>query len=162
MLNHHRRSHDERRDIDRVFGSKVLDPKEEGSMPHLNRILKCIVKGNEYRDLDQHRKAPTHGVNLSPFVEQHDLLLNPCLVVLVGFFESGHFRLYLLHPLHRFETDLCEGQKDDFDQYAENEDIDPKIFRNRIGELQQPDEGFCDDCKPTKIDQLFCIDTQGF
>ena len=162
MLDDHGRSHDEWCNIDRVFRSKVLNPKEERGMPHLNGELKCIIKGNEDRYLDQHGKAPAHGIDLPPFIEQHDLLLKPCLVVLVGFFESGHFRLYLLHPLHRFETDLCEGQKDDFDQYAENEDIDPKIFRNRIGELQQPDEGFCDDCKPTKIDQLFCIDTQGF
>ena len=135
MLNDHGRTHDERSDIDGVLCGKVLDPKEEGSMPHLNRVLKGIIKGNEDRDLDQHGKTPAHGVDLPSFVKEHDLLLKLCLIILVLLLEPIHLRLYLLHLLHRFHTDLCERQKDDLDQNTEDNDIDPKIFRNRIGEL---------------------------
>ena len=157
MLNDHGRTHDEWSDIDRVLCGKVLDPKKEGSMPHLNRVLKGIIKGNEDRDLDQHRKAPAHGVDFSSFIEQHDLLLKPRLVVFKSLFEPAHLRLYFLHLLHRFETDLCERQKDDLDKNADDNDIDPKIFRHLIGELYEPYKGFCDDCKEAKIHQLFRI-----
>ena len=106
MLKDHRCTHDKRSDIDGVFCGKVLDPEKEGGMPHLNGILKSIVKSNKHRDLNQHGEAPAHGVDLSPFVEEHDLLLKLCLIILVLLLEPIHLRLYLLHLLHRFHTDL--------------------------------------------------------
>ena len=74
-----------RRDIDGVFRREILNPQKEGGMSHLDRILQRIIKGNKNRDLNHHGKASAHGIDLSPFIEEHDLLLKPCLVVLIGF-----------------------------------------------------------------------------
>ena len=134
LLNDHGRPHDDRRDIDRVFRREILDPQEEGGMPHLDRILQGIIKGDEDRNLNHHGKASAHGVDLSPLIEEHDLLLKPCLVVLIGLSEPGHLRLDLLHLLHRFEADLCQRKKDDLDQDADQNDIDPIIFRHGVGQ----------------------------
>ena len=142
MLNDHGCSHDERSDIDWVLCGKVLDPKEEGSMSHLNRVLKGIIKSNKDWDLDHHWEASAHGVDFSSFVKQHDLLLKPCLVIFILLFKPAHLRLYFLHLLHRFETDLCEGQEDDFDQDAYDDNIDSVIPCYRVCQVQEPEDGF--------------------
>ena len=134
MLDDHGGTHDERSDINGIFCGKIHNPKEEGGMSHLDPILKSIIKGDEYRNLDEHWEATTHGVDLPPFVKKHDLLLKPCLIVLVLLFEPVHLRLHFLHLLHRLEADLCQGKEDDLDQDAEDDDIDPKIFSDGMGE----------------------------
>ena len=45
LLDDHGGTHDERSDIDWVFCRKILDPKEEGGMPHLNRVSEEHYKG---------------------------------------------------------------------------------------------------------------------
>ena len=142
MLKDHGNSHDERRDIDGVFCRKVLDPPKKGSMPHLDCILKGIIKGNKDRDLDQHWKTAAHGVDLSPFIEQHDLLLQPSLVVLVGLSEPGHLGLDFLHFLHRFHTDLRQWNEDDLDQDAYDDNIDSVIPCYGVRQVQEPEDGF--------------------
>src|SRR3989337_2653536 len=107
-------------------------------MSHLNGILQRIIKGDEYRNLDQHGKTSAHGVDLPPLIKKHHLLLEPCLVVLVRLFQPAHLRLYLLHFLHRFEADLGQREKDDLDEDTEDEDIDPEVLRDRMGEFQEP------------------------
>jgi len=135
LLNDHGDPHHNRRDIEWVFCRKIQDPHEEGCMPHLNCILKGIIEGDKDRDLNEHGKATAHGVDLPSFVEQHDFLLNPSLVVLIGLFEPVHLWLDLLHLFHRFHANLRQWKEDDFDQDTEEDNVNPKVFCDGVGEL---------------------------
>jgi len=151
LLDEHGCAHDERGDIDRIFRRKINNPKEEGRVSHLNPVLKGVVKGDENRNLNEHGEAAAHRIDLSPFVKEHDLLLKLRLIVLVLFLEPGHLRLNLLHLLHRFHTDLGQRKEDNLDQNANDDDINPVVSRNPVGEPDEPEQGFRNNCEETEI-----------
>ena len=104
-------------------------------MSHFERILQNIVKGDKNRDLNHHRETSTQRVNSPPLVQQHDFLLEPCLVVLVRLSQPVHLRLDLLHFLHRFETNLGQREKDDLDQDTEDNDVNSEVLCHTMGKV---------------------------
>src|SRR3990170_2155043 len=95
LLEEHRDPHEQGKQADRdrvprhrdvpqeLGGGQVVDPEEERSVPELDRHEEPLVERDEDRDLEEHREAAAHGVDLVRLVEIHHLLLLPRLVVLV-------------------------------------------------------------------------------
>src|SRR3972149_1752311 len=95
LLEEHRDPHEQGKQADRdrvprhrdvpqeLGGGQVVDREEDGSVRELDRHEEPLVERDEDRDLEEHREAAAHGVDLVRLVEIHHLLLLPRLVVLV-------------------------------------------------------------------------------
>src|SRR3990172_2168870 len=101
LLEEHRDPHEQGKQADRdrvprhrdvpqeLGGGQVVDPEEERGVPELDRHEEPLVERDEDRDLEEHREAAAHGVDLVRLVEIHHLLLLPRLVVLVLLLDLG-------------------------------------------------------------------------
>ena len=106
LLVDHRRSHDQRRDVERILHRQVVDPPHERRASQLDRHRQQSVEGNQDRHRHQHRQAPARGVRAVAAIQLHHLLVH-LLLGRIGRLQIGvprldrlHFRLQLLHLPH--------------------------------------------------------------
>ena len=79
-------------------------------MSEFDGVVQEAIKGDEYRNLDHHRQAPTHRVDLVSPVKGHHFLIEPLPVASVLLLQLGHLGLDLLHGPHRLVAFLGKGK----------------------------------------------------
>ena len=129
-------------------------------MSQFNGTHQGPIQGEENRYLNHHGKASAQGVNLPPFVQVHHLPIEASLIILVLLPQHCHFRLYLLHLLHRHVALLGQGPEQDLQQDGDNDDIHSIVLRNLVGEIHEDKQHLGNGRKPSKFDDLLRLDVQ--
>src|SRR3546814_2650838 len=78
----------------------ILDPKDEGLVPHLDGQHQHLIECEENRNLKEHGQTASQRIDLFLAIKLHHFLLKAGLVVLEFFLKCLHFRLYGAHCGH--------------------------------------------------------------
>ncbi len=122
-------------------------------MPHFDGHEQDFVEREEHRDLNKHRQAARHGVDLFPFVKRHQLLLLAHLVFLVAVPDLDHIRLDLLHLGHRRIRLIGEREEDEFHKHGEEQDRHAEIAGQIGQEIQRQEERLRQEEEPAPVDR---------
>ena len=135
-------------------------------MAQLDGVQEGVVKGEEEGNLQDHRQAAAHRVDLLVAVELHHGAVEALLVVLVQRLQLLHFRLQLLHGLHGLVALVGQRPEDDLDEDGDQDDghavvVDPAV--DQAQELQHGpghggEEAQIDDLGERRLDRV----QQGF
>src|SRR3546814_2933216 len=107
--------------VQRIRRRQILDPKDEGLVPHLDGQHQHLIECEENRNLKEHGQTASQRIDLFLAIKLHHFLLKAGLVVLEFFLKCLHFRLYGAHCGHGGELLLRNGEHQQSDNERQND-----------------------------------------
>ena len=135
-----------------IRGRKIIDPENKRRVAQLNGTPQNPEESEEYGDLDDHGKTPSHGVHLVRLIQGHHLPVHLFFIALVLFPYFRHERLDLLHLLHGFVALVGEGPEENLDQNGEEDDGYPVVLNKAVEKPQSIEKRLRDNVRPPEVD----------
>src|ERR1700751_1265918 len=138
----------------RVRRRQIVNPAEEGRMPHLDRHKQHFVEREEHRDLNHDRQAAGQWIGADTLVERHHLLLLAGLVVRKALAQFLDLRLQELHLAHCVVRFVGEREEEQLYAQREQQGRQAKITENPVKNLARQKDWFGQEVEPAEIDRV--------